>query len=203
MYKVFVNEKRLSISKSPIPIEKNLPYEETTTLEIAIDLLENTSTSEINIYGENLEQIWEELAGMLRVVEAAGGIVFNQENKILFIHRLGRWDIPKGKIEPEESLENAALRELEEETGLTELILEEFVNTTFHIYKEKRQGKEERILKATHWFKMTYVGQKEPIPQTEEGITKVEWKTQTEINDEVLPNTFKNIKLILSEVFAI
>ena len=148
MYKVFVNEKRLSISKSPIPIEKNLPYEETTTLEIAIDLLENTSTSEINIYGENLEQIWEELAGMLRVVEAAGGIVFNQENKILFIHRLGRWDLPKGKIEPEESLENAALRELEEETGLTELILEEFVNTTFHIYKEKRQGKEERILKA-------------------------------------------------------
>ncbi len=126
MYKVFVNEKRLSISKSPIPIEKNLPYEETTTLEIAIDLLENTSTSEINIYGENLEQIWEELTGMLRVVEAAGGIVFNQENKILFIHRLGRWDLPKGKIEPEESLENAALRELEEETGLTELILEEF-----------------------------------------------------------------------------
>ena len=123
MYKVFVNEKRLSISKSPIPIEKNLPYEETTTLEIAIDLLENTSTSEINIYGENLEQIWEELTGMLRVVEAAGGIVFNQENKILFIHRLGRWDLPKGKIEPEESLENAALRELEEETGLTELIL--------------------------------------------------------------------------------
>ena len=50
---------------------------------------------------------------------------------------------------------------------------------------------------------MTYVGQKEPIPQTEEGITKVEWKTQTEINDEVLPNTFKNIKLILSEVFNI
>lgn len=141
MYKVFVNEKRLSISKSPIPIEKNLPYEETTTLEIAIDLLENTSTSEINIYGENLEQIWEELTGMLRVVEAAGGIVFNQENKILFIHRLGRWDLPKGKIEPEESLENAALRELEEETGLAELILEEFVNTTFHIYKEKKTRK--------------------------------------------------------------
>ena len=150
MYKVFVNEKRLSISKSPIPIEKNLPYEGTTTVEIALDVLENTSTPEINIYGEHLDEIWEELTSMHRVVEAAGGIVFNQENKILFIHRLGRWDLPKGKIEPEESLENAALRELEEETGLAELILEEFVNTTFHIYKEKKQGKEERILKATH-----------------------------------------------------
>ena len=108
----------------------------------AIDLLENTSTSEINIYGENLEQIWGRIDRYVTSLEAAGGIVFNQENKILFIHRLGRWDLPKGKIEPEESLENAALRELEEETGLTELILEEFVNTTFHIYKEKTRKKE-------------------------------------------------------------
>lgn len=57
MYKVFVNEKRLSISKSPIPIEKNLPYEGTTTVEIALDVLENTSTPEINIYGEHLDEI--------------------------------------------------------------------------------------------------------------------------------------------------
>ena len=69
--------------------------------------------------------------------------------------------------------------------------------TTFHIYKEPE---EERILKATHYFKIPYVGQKEPIPQTGRRNYKVEWKTQTEINDEVLPNTFKNIKLILSEV---
>ena len=203
MYKVFVNEKKLTISKNPIDVEKRLQYEGIATMEIAMDILENTSCPEINVFSENIDEMWDDFRGFMKIVNAAGGIVFNENNDILFIYRIGKWDLPKGKIEPEESLENAALRELEEETGLTELILEEFVNTTFHIYKEKKQGKEERILKATHWFKMTYVGQKEPIPQTEEGITKVEWKTQTEINDEVLPNTFKNIKLILSEVFAI
>lgn len=198
MYKVFVNEKRLSISKSPIEMEKNIPYEGNTSFEIAIDLLENTSASTINIFGEE-EEIWNGFKSFLKIIEAAGGIVFNPEQKILFIHRLGRWDLPKGKIEPGESLEVAALREIEEETSLSEVNLENFINTTYHIYKEKKLGKETHILKMTHWFKMFYFGEKPPIPQVEEGITKVEWKSNAEIENEVFPNTFNNIKLILNE----
>ena len=196
MYKVFVNEKKLSFTKYSEAVEKTFRYEGTATLEIAMDLLENTSCPEVNIYGENLEEIWEDFSNLFRVIEAAGGVVTNKNKEILFIRRLGKWDLAKGKIEKGESLDGAALREIEEETGLKELILEKFINTTFHIYTE-RNG--EKILKTTYWFKVTYLGNDEPTPQIEEGISEVAWKNEQQIKDEVLKMTFENIKLILND----
>lgn len=196
MYKVFVNEKKLTLSKYPEEIEKNLRFEGFATLEIAVDLLENTSCPEMNVYGENIEEIWEDFTHMFKVIEAAGGLVKNKNNELLFIRRMGKWDLPKGKIEKGESLEQAALREVEEETGLKELILEEFLNNTFHIYTE-RNG--EKILKTTYWFKMTYVGNSQPIPQKEEGISEVCWKNEEMIKNEVIRMTFENIRLILDD----
>ncbi|WP_027377555.1 NUDIX hydrolase [Kaistella palustris] len=196
MYKVFVNEKKLTLSKYPEDIQKNLRFEGFATLEIAVDLLENTSCPEMNVYGENIEEIWEDFTHMFKVIEAAGGLVSNKNNEILFIRRLGKWDLPKGKVEKGESLEQAALREVEEETGLRELILEEFLNNTFHIYKE-RNG--EKILKTTYWFRMNHVGDETPVPQTEEGISAVCWKDRRTITADVLPETFNNIKLILDD----
>lgn len=196
MYKVFVNEKKLSFTKYSEVVEKTFRYEGTATLEIAMDLLENTSCPEVNIYGENLEEIWEDFSNLFRVIEAAGGVVSNKNKEILFIRRLGKWDLAKGKIEKGESLDGAALREIEEETGLKELILEKFINTTFHIYTE-RNG--EKILKTTYWFKVTYLGNDEPTPQIEEGISEVAWKNEQQIKDEVLKMTFENIKLILND----
>ncbi|MGA9211591.1 NUDIX hydrolase, partial [Kaistella sp.] len=196
MYKVFVNEKKLSISKYPEEVEKKLRYEGFSTLEIAIDLLENTSCPELNIYGNDLEDIWEDFTNMFKVIEAAGGVVSNQKEEILFIRRLNKWDLAKGKIEKGESLEQAALREIEEETGLKELILEDYINTTFHIYTE-RNG--EKILKTTYWFRISYAGNSKPIPQIEEGISEVSWKNEKQIIAEVFPMTFENIKLILTD----
>ena len=196
MYKVFLNEKKLTLSKYPEDIEKNLRFEGFATLEIAVDLLENTSCPEMNVYGENIEEIWEDFTHMFKVIEAAGGLVKNKNNELLFIRRMGKWDLPKGKIEKGESLEQAALREVEEETGLKELILEEFLNNTFHIYTE-RNG--EKILKTTYWFKMTYVGNSQPIPQKEEGISEVCWKNEEMIKNEVIRMTFENIRLILDD----
>ena len=196
MYKVFVNEKKLTLSKYPEDIEKNLRFEGFATLEIAVDLLENTSCPQMNVYRENIEEIWEDFTHMFKVIEAAGGLVKNKNNELLFIRRMGKWDLPKGKIEKGESLEQAALREVEEETGLKELILEEFLNNTFHIYTE-RNG--EKILKTTYWFKMTYVGNSQPIPQKEEGISEVSWKNEEMIKNEVIRMTFENIRLILDD----
>lgn len=196
MYKVFVNEKKLLISKYPADIEKNLRFEGFATLEIAIDLLQNTSCPELNVYGENVEEMWEDFTHMFRVIEAAGGIVQNKEGKTLFIRRLGKWDLPKGKIEKGESLEQAATREVQEETALSNLVIQDFINSTFHIYTE-RNG--EKILKITYWFKMEYQGADDPVPQLEEGITEVSWKEENEILQDVFPRTFRNIKLILIE----
>ena len=198
MYKVFVNEKKLTLSKYPEDIEKKLRFEGFATLEIAVDLLENTSCPELNVYGENIEDLWEDFTHMFKVVEAAGGVVSNKNGEILFIRRMGKWDLPKGKIEKGESLEQAAIREVEEETGIRELILEEFINHTFHLYTE-RNG--ERVLKTTYWFRMTYLGEKPAKPQIEEGITDVSWKNNEQIKNEVFPSTFKNIQLILNEAW--
>lgn len=196
MYKVLVNEKKLSLSKTPDNNDKNIAYEDASTLEIAVDLLENTSCAGITVYGENLEDIWVNFNALYKVIIAAGGIVVNPEGNILFIHRLSKWDLPKGKAEAGETLETTAIREVEEETGITQLQLKEFINTTYHMYTE-RDGR--KILKTTHWFLMNYNGNETPKPQVEEGIKEVSWKSKPEIEATVFPNTFENIKLILKD----
>ncbi|AZA99553.1 NUDIX domain-containing protein [Chryseobacterium joostei] len=196
MYKVFVNEKKLLISKHSEELEKNLEYESFTTLEIALDLLENTSVKELNVFGENIDEIWHEFQKLFRIIEAAGGLVNNPGGEMLFIKRLGKWDLPKGKMEKGESREESAIREIEEETGLLDVELAEFINTTYHIYIERNGDK---ILKCTHWFEMNFDGEDTSKPQIEEGITEVAWKNTTQIEDEVFPSTFQNIKLIVRE----
>lgn len=199
MYKVFVNEKKLMISKHPENLEKTLKYESFTTLEIALDLLQNTSTSELNVFGEQTDEIWNEFNKLFRIIEAAGGIVNRPNGDILFIKRLGKWDLPKGKMEKGESREDSAIREIEEETGLRNVVLKDFINTTYHIYTE-RNG--DSVLKCTHWFEMFFDGEDTSKPQTEEGITEVAWKNTSQIENEVFPSTFKNIKLIIKEFWA-
>lgn len=199
MYKVFVNEKKLLLSKQSENLEKTLRYENVTSLEIALDLLENTSVKELNVFGENLDEIWTEFQKLFRIIEAAGGIVSNPEQDILFIRRLGKWDLPKGKMEKGESREESAVREIEEETGLKDVELKNFINTTYHIYVE-RNG--EKILKCTHWFDMNFKGEDTSKPQIEEGITEVAWKNVSQIESEVFPNTFRNIELIIKEFWS-
>lgn len=196
MYKVFINEKKLLLSKFPESTEKNIPYEGIHSIEIALDCLENTTKQEVNIFGENINEIWSAFKSFFKIIEAAGGIVKNSEGKVLFIQRLGRWDLPKGKIEVGETYELAAIREVEEETQLSQLTLGEAIATTYHIYKEKNGTK---VLKMTHWFHMLHNGNETPVPQVEEGITDVQWLDEEDIYFKVLPNTFKNIQLILGE----
>ncbi|KQK24665.1 NUDIX hydrolase [Chryseobacterium aquaticum] len=196
MYKVFVNEKKLLLSKQPENLEKTLKYESFTTLEIALDLLQNTSLKELNVYGEEIGEIWEEFKKLFRIIEAAGGIVNRPNGDILFIKRLGKWDLPKGKMEKGESREESAIREIEEETNLRNVELLDFINTTYHIYIERNGDK---VLKFTHWFEMNFEGEDTSKPQIEEGITEVAWKNTAQIESEVFPSTFKNIKLIINE----
>jgi 8-oxo-dGTP pyrophosphatase MutT (NUDIX family) len=132
---------------------------------------------------------------LFKIIEAAGGIVQNDEKELLFIFRRGKWDLPKGKMEKGETQEESAVREVEEETGISNLTLKRKVGETYHIYKEK----EKDILKISHWFYFSC--KKQPlIAQTEEDITEAIWIPTQEIKKPML-NTFENIRQIMHHFF--
>ena len=126
-------------------------------------------------------------------IEAAGGIVRSPNNDYLFIKRLGKWDLPKGKLHKKESAQTGAIREVTEETGLTHLSITKKLQSTFHIYTD-RKGKE--ILKETSWYEMTCPRNQMLIPQTEEDITEVRWFSADELNMP-LQNTYASLKNLL------
>jgi len=129
------------------------------------------------------------------LIKAAGGVVYNKENQLLMIYRNKKWDLPKGKLEQNEDIKECATREVQEECGISGLSIINALQDTYHTYE--MNGKS--ILKQTYWFKMHTTYSNELIPQTEEGITKVEWVNEDEITAK-LENSYGNIKeLFLNE----
>lgn len=128
---------------------------------------------------------------------AGGGIVKNEEDKILFQYRRGKWDLPKGKLDEGETIEQCAVREVEEETGLQNIQLGKLIGVTHHYYKEN--GKE--IEKETHWFYMQVSGDQKLTPQLEEDILELRWVAKGEVED-YLANTFTNIVEILKKYYG-
>ena len=111
-----------------------------------------------------------------KLIKAAGGLVQNN-GYFLWIYRNNTWDLPKGKIEENESITDAALREVKEECGLKGILeISHKIIVTHHTY----QLRDVKILKETHWFFMNFVGEPNTIPQLEEGITEVSWKSKND-----------------------
>ena len=133
---------------------------------------------------------------MAEKIIAAGGIVENEEGKILFIYRRGKWDLPKGKLDEGESIEQCAVREVEEETGLRDIRLNDFIDTTSHYYRENGKN----MLKQTYWYAMTVTGTQKLTPQLEEDILEGRWVSQAEL-DYYFANTFNNIKEIVRKYY--
>ncbi len=196
MYKVFFYEKPLTLSEKPVPDAKNLKFHNESQFAEAMDMLKNNVASSINIYTHNLDKLWQSFTRHFHYIEAAGGLVKNTEGQILFIYRLGKWDLPKGKVEVGETTELAAVREVEEECGINNLKINKFITHTYHIYFDTRLR-----LKTTYWYEMFYEGNEELIPQTEEGIGIAQWKSKTEI-PELLNHTYENIKTVLSSAMV-
>ncbi len=130
---------------------------------------------------------------MFKRIEAAGGIVRNQHKEYLFIKRLGFWDLPKGKLYKKEAIRDGALREVTEETGLTNLIITKQLPSTCHIYTD-RKGKE--VLKETYWFEMFSKEDQMLVPQLEEDITEVKWFSSGDLNIP-LQNTYASLRQLL------
>lgn len=129
-----------------------------------------------------------------QIMKAGGGIVFNKGGLVLLIFRRGKWDLPKGKLDEGETMEACALREVEEETGLSQLSIRKFFGITRHVYEEKNK----LLLKETHWYQMDYRGNEKLIPQQEEGIVEAIWVKPADLYP-YLENTFPSIKEIFGQ----
>ena len=141
----------------------------------------------------NFAEACEVFNNMFKRIEAAGGIVRNEKQEYLFIKRLGVWDLPKGKLHKNEPIPEGALREVTEETGLSELKITKQLSSTFHIYTD-RKGNE--VLKETYWFEMICTEDQPLVPQLEEDITEVRWFSEKELHIP-MANTYASLRSLL------
>lgn len=196
MYKVFVNDKPIILSNE---VTSDLDYEFCYFNEVGIEeilhKLRHTKAVGYYVYHKDLDFLWNKFQSCFEVIEAAGGLVIRDE-KLLLIYRNELWDLPKGKGEKGESMEQTALREVAEECSVFNLIIEKHLQNTYHIFFEDNMNK----LKITHWFTMstTFVG--DPVPQKEEGISVAKFITIENIAD-LYPKMYANINDLLKEYF--
>ena len=156
---------------------------------------------------QDISRVFETFASLFKVVYAAGGLVKNEKGEYLFIHRLGFWDLPKGKIDKADvpgpeftrkdifSARAAAIREVKEETGLQEVVIHMELNATWHIYKLNDRW----ILKKTQWFEMEADSGQTLKPQASEGIFLVKWTSFKAIHC-IMSHTYSSIRELLLEV---
>ena len=123
-------------------------------------------------------------------------MVTNNNNELLMIFRRGKWDLPKGKLDKGETIEACAVREVEEETGLTNVQLGELIGITNHEYFDPYLKKD--VVKESHWYKMKVTGPNTLVPQTEEDITDITWADEAAVNN-YLKNSYPNIVEIISK----
>ena len=142
----------------------------------------------------DLEALREAFWKKFILIQAGGGLVLNDHGQALCIYRRDKWDLPKGKLDPGETLQECAVREVEEETGLKHLRVEKPLLVTWHTYDES--GK--HFLKESHWYLMHVSGKPAMKPQAEEQITEVQWVGKDGLAP-VLENTYPSIVDVLKE----
>lgn len=192
MYKVFVNGLPLILTSNLSDTGDNKYFLlNQDSIGQAIKTLKKKKLPEAYIYHPNHEEILKKFTEKIPLVVAAGGVVTNLEGKVLFIYRNDKWDLPKGRLDKGESLEACAIREVMEETGVKELRIENFLNTTYHIFRNSGTY----TLKEVHWFAMKteYTGKLKG--EKKEGIVKVKWKGPKKIR-KALENSYANIRTL-------
>jgi 8-oxo-dGTP pyrophosphatase MutT (NUDIX family) len=193
MYEVFVNNVSLVISNNRCDdnrecyrFEKGFDW---TALVSKISKVGN-----VCVISSNIDLAWSTFKKELVFIQAAGGVVY-QDNKILFIFRNGKWDLPKGKLEKRETIEECAIREVEEECGVVNIKISIPLKPTYHVYLLNGQ----LVLKETFWFKMLSDDNYDLKPQVEEGIEYVGWKSMDEL-DSCMSNTYPNIIKVIESL---
>lgn len=194
MYKVFIDHKPIIIIHKNDLSTGNLQFESKNVGQIS-DLKELLSIAEIDnplfLISEDSTSEFNRLFADYKYLEAAGGIV-EREGLYLVIKRMGFWDIPKGKIEKNESPEEACVREIMEECGIEGHSITAPLLNTFHTMKWEGRP----ALKKTYWYMLKYTGSEDGSPQEEEQITEVVWMNHEELLG-IRSNTFGSINDVL------
>lgn len=194
MYEIFLDDKSIILTNVQENIENEKYFRlKDVTLDEIIEALSHKGVERIYLYHPKAEKLMKKFKQLIPTIKAGGGIVYNQEGKVLLIKRNGKWDLPKGKKEKGENIATCALREVEEETGVKKLLIQRFRTITYHIFKRDKQY----FLKETYWYDMTTTYKKKLVPQTEEGIEKVCWKDEVTAK-ELAKSSYKNIQLVFS-----
>ncbi len=195
MYQVYIEDKVVAFATRPVedPAFSTFRPGLGESLSIAKLLQKVQNSKLLAVVSDDIEQVFDRFCTAQRFIEAGGGVTADRQGNLLLIFRNGRWDLPKGKLEPGERIEECAVREVGEECGLSELQLGAFVTNTYHGYRIHDKW----VLKRTSWYHMHYDGSQLPRPQTLEGITEAVWVPQTELAPK-LENTYFTIRDVLT-----
>ncbi|HEY3385390.1 MAG TPA: NUDIX domain-containing protein [Saprospiraceae bacterium] len=201
-YKIYINESPLILTQisdldDETAFERSLIHAKyrgkPKMLVNYIELLEkNKHHDGIIIQADNVLQLWKDFKSLYFYIKAGGGLVINPFGKVLLIFRRGVWDLPKGKQDPGETLAQTAVREVHEETGLSDLKLIERLDNGYHCYLMSKQ----RTLKRTRWYLMETQSPNQLVLQKEEGIQDAAWFDPKEIPSLNMP-MYNNIRDVL------
>jgi|TARA_B110000263_G_C15302728_1_gene508818 8-oxo-dGTP pyrophosphatase MutT (NUDIX family) len=197
MYKVFYNQKPLFFTTDLTNNSDETPllFIKYTSALVIVNALRNKNTKAVYLYHPKEEKLEKHFLKHFPVVEAAGGLVEHTDGRYLFIYRNDKWDLPKGKIEKNEVIIDAAIREVMEETGVGDLMATKPLNTTYHVFNAKGKFK----LKKTYWFLMKSNYDAPLVPQEEENIQAAVWRSKTDF-PLLMKNAYENIKILLEEI---
>lgn len=168
--------------------------DDTVTRAKILKILE--SCNRLAVLSPQPQSVFKRFSADFKNVDAAGGVVTNPNGDVLMMFRRGRWDLPKGHIEPCEPPKHCARREVGEETGITNTDIGELICDTYHAYDFYGQWE----LKRTQWFEMHSDGSETPVPQHEEGIERVEWIPRPKVA-ECLKHSYPTIREVIATLY--
>ena len=155
-----------------------------------IDLLEKSKKHDgIILQADDVQAAYRDFKSLFTYIKAGGGVVRNKNNEILIMYRLGYWDLPKGKMDPGETIRETAIREVTEEVGLHDLEVEGKICDTFHSYRTKSK----RVLKKTNWYAMYAPNPNELALEYAENIEDAVW-VDPQAFDTLKLKTYKSVK---------
>lgn len=216
MYKIFIGNVPVFLTtiadEDVIQQNKEVLYltyrNQADLLAIADYVLSNHDLKKVYIQAKNVDILFSDFAQNYEVINAAGGAVCNPNGEILMIYRADKWELPKGKVERGEKIEQAAVREVSEETSIIGISLRAPIllaennnlNVTYHTFF--KQDRRRRVLKRTYWYLMDCDNSEIGVPQLEEGITQVAWVNPADV-PQYLENSFESVKDVMNAVLKI